>query len=173
MADANRGRRRALSPPAKWDLLLTGGTVITVDDERRVLDPGAVAIPGDRIGYVGTAAGTPGRARRTIDCTGRAIIPGLIDCHNHLFQGLARGVGEGMSLRPWLCDFMWPYAAAISPSEAIRRLGSEPSRRFAPAPPRSWTTTTRQQTWTRRSVWPVRWRRWACAAWWPGACSAT
>ena len=115
-----------MSPPATWDLLLTGGTVITVDDERRVLDPGAVAIAGERIGYVGTAAGTPGGARRTIDCAGRAIIPGLIDCHNHLFQGLARGVGEGMSLWPWLCDFMWPYSAAIRPSEAITaaRLGA-------------------------------------------------
>ena len=26
------------------DLLLTGGSVITVDDERRVLEPGAVAV---------------------------------------------------------------------------------------------------------------------------------
>jgi 5-methylthioadenosine/S-adenosylhomocysteine deaminase len=94
--------------PSKWDLLLTGGTVITVDDERRVFEPGAVAIADGQIGYVGSVAGASGRARRTIDCAGKAIIPGLIDCHSHLFQGLARGVGEGMSLWPWLCDFMWP-----------------------------------------------------------------
>lgn len=115
-----------MSPPGAWDLLLTGGTVITVDDERRVLDPGAVAIAGERIGYVGTVPGVPGGARRTVDCAGKAVIPGLVDCHNHLFQGLARGVGEGMSLWPWLCEFMWPYAAAIGPSEAITaaRLGA-------------------------------------------------
>jgi 5-methylthioadenosine/S-adenosylhomocysteine deaminase len=113
-------------PPPEWDLLLTGGTVITVDDERRVLEPGAVAIAGERIGYVGTAAGATGGARRTISCAGKAVIPGLIDCHSHLFQGLARGVGEGMSLWPWLCDFMWPYSAAIRPSEALAaaRLGA-------------------------------------------------
>lgn len=115
-----------MSPQPAWDLLLAGGTVITVDDERRVLEPGAVAIAGERIGYVGTAAGAPGEARRTIDCTAKAVIPGLIDCHTHLFQGLARGVGEGMSLWPWLCDFMWPYSAAITPSEAkaAARLGA-------------------------------------------------
>jgi 5-methylthioadenosine/S-adenosylhomocysteine deaminase len=115
-----------MNQPAAWDLLLTGGTVITVDDERRVLEPGAVAIAGERIGYVGPAAGARGEARRTVDCTGKAVIPGLIDCHNHLFQGLARGIGEGMSLWPWLCDFMWPYSAAIGPGEAIAaaRLGA-------------------------------------------------
>jgi 5-methylthioadenosine/S-adenosylhomocysteine deaminase len=101
------------------DLLLTGGSVVTVDDERRVLDPGAVAVTGDRIVAVGTPEEVAGcSAGRTIDCTGRAVIPGLIDCHNHLFQGLARGLGEGMSLWPWLTKFMWPYAAAISPREA-------------------------------------------------------
>ena len=36
------------------DLLLTNGSVITVDDERRVHEPGAVAIRGDRILAVGT-----------------------------------------------------------------------------------------------------------------------
>jgi 5-methylthioadenosine/S-adenosylhomocysteine deaminase len=46
------------------------------------------------------------------------VIPGLVDCHTHLFQGLARGLGEGMSLWPWLCEFMWPYSAAITPKEA-------------------------------------------------------
>jgi 5-methylthioadenosine/S-adenosylhomocysteine deaminase len=101
------------------DLLLTGGSVVTVDDERRIIEPGAVAITGDLI----TAVGKPSelesyRAERTIDCTDKAVLPGLIDCHNHLFQGLGRGLGEGLSLWPWLCDFMWPYSAAISSEQA-------------------------------------------------------
>jgi hypothetical protein len=29
------------------DLLITGGIVITVDDERREIDPGAIAIQGE------------------------------------------------------------------------------------------------------------------------------
>jgi 5-methylthioadenosine/S-adenosylhomocysteine deaminase len=115
---------------APWDLLLTGGTVITVDDERRVIDPGAVGIRGDRIAFVGPAAAAAaaggGDATRTIDCAGKAVIPGFVDCHTHLFQGLARGIGEGMSLWPWLCDFMWPYSAAITSDEAVAaaRLGA-------------------------------------------------
>lgn len=103
----------------RCDLLLTGGSVISSDDDRRVLEPGGVAITGDRIVAVARADELKRyEAKRSVDCRGKAIIPGLIDCHNHLFQGLARGLGEGMSLWPWLCEFMWPYSAAITPREA-------------------------------------------------------
>ena len=114
------------------DLLLTGGSVVTVDDDRTVLEPGAVAITGDRIAAVGTPTELADyRSRRTIDCSGKAVMPGLIDCHNHLFQGLGRGLGEGMSLWPWLCDFIWPYSAAITSDEAViaAKLGAIESAR--------------------------------------------
>ncbi len=102
------------------DLLLTGGVVVTVDDERRILDPGAVAITGDRIVAVEAPDDLGGyEARRRIDCSGKAVIPGLIDSHTHLFQSLGRGLGDGMSLYPWLSEFMWPYARVISTEEAF------------------------------------------------------
>ena len=92
---------------------------MTVDDDRRVLEPGAVAITGERIVAVGTVEELSGwRATRTVDCIGKAIIPGFVDCHNHLFQALVRGLGEGMSIWPWLCEFMWPYSVAIEPEDA-------------------------------------------------------
>lgn len=109
------------------DLLLTGGSVVTVDDDRRVLEPGAVAITGDRIAAVGTPEELAGyRAGRTIDCTATAVIPGFVDCHNHLFQFATRGLGEGMELWPWLADFMWPITTSITREEALAsvRLGA-------------------------------------------------
>ena len=105
------------------DLLLTGGAVVTVDDERRVIEPGAVAVSGNRIVAVGTDDDLAGyRAGRTIDCSGHAVLPGLIDTHNHLFQGLARGLGEGMPLWTWLTDFMWPFSISINLEEG--RIGA-------------------------------------------------
>jgi len=53
-----------------------------------------------------------------VDCRGKAVIPGFVDCHNHLFQYLARGLGEGLELWPWLSKFMWPFSTAIRPEEA-------------------------------------------------------
>ncbi len=101
------------------DLLLTNGSVITVDDERHVHEPGSVAIGGDRILAVGTPEDLDRyRATRVIDCTGKAVLPGFVDTHTHMFQSLGRGLGEGMPLYPWLSDFMWPYARVISRHEA-------------------------------------------------------
>ena len=101
------------------DILLTNGSVVTVDDERRVLEPGAVAVSGNRIAAVGAPEDLDHyRAARVIDCTGKAVIPGFVDAHTHMFQSLGRGLGEGMSLYPWLSEFMWPYAQAISTREA-------------------------------------------------------
>lgn len=111
----------------RCDLLLTGGSVVTIDDERRVIEPGAVAVSGNRIAAVGAAEDLARyRADRTIDCAGHAVLPGLIDTHNHLFQGLARGLGEGMPLWTWLTDFMWPFSISIDRAEgrAGARLGA-------------------------------------------------
>jgi cytosine/adenosine deaminase-related metal-dependent hydrolase len=77
--------------------LLIGGTVITVDQERRVLDPGAVAIEGDRI----VAVGPPEEVREAhpgaeeIDLRHTAILPGLIDSHGHAGHGLTKALHDG------------------------------------------------------------------------------
>ncbi|GAC1337570.1 MAG: imidazolonepropionase [Acetobacteraceae bacterium] len=48
-----------------------------------VIEDGAVACEDDgRIAYAGPAAASP--SGETIDCEGRWILPGLIDCHTHL-----------------------------------------------------------------------------------------
>ena len=104
----------------KCDLLLVGGIVITVDDERRVLDPGSVAIRGDRIKAVGSSAELADiHADRVIDCQGKLITPGFIDCHNHLFESLLRGIGEGMELYPWLAELLEPFSDRVTREEAV------------------------------------------------------
>ncbi len=50
-----------------------------------LVDDGVVACSHGRIAYAGPAAELPTReARERIDCAGRLITPGLIDCHTHL-----------------------------------------------------------------------------------------
>ena len=49
-----------------------------------VVDDGIVVSRGGRIAYAGPRAGAPETAGKTIDCGGRWITPGLIDCHTHL-----------------------------------------------------------------------------------------
>jgi imidazolonepropionase len=52
-----------------------------------IIERGAVAIKDGRIAYAGPEADMPARWRgvgQNIDCEGRWITPGLIDCHTHL-----------------------------------------------------------------------------------------
>lgn len=44
---------------------------------------GTVVIDGERIAYVGPAEGAPA-ADTVLDCTGKTIIPGIVDAHAHL-----------------------------------------------------------------------------------------
>ena len=102
------------------DLLLRDGIVITVDDERRTFDPGTVAIKDGRILEVGPARDLLGiQADQVIDCSGKLVTPGFIDCHNHLFESLMRGVGEGMELYPWLAELLEPYSDQVTREEAV------------------------------------------------------
>src|SRR5438128_9641373 len=72
--------------------MLVEGTVVTMDAERRVIRDGAVAVDSGRIVAVGKAAELRTRydAAKTLGGRRRFVIPGLIDCHNHLAQALVR-----------------------------------------------------------------------------------
>lgn len=71
---------------------LIEGTVITMDPDRRILIDGGVAVRGDRIVAVDKAESLRERyvANRTLGGPRRFVIPGLIDCHNHVAQALVR-----------------------------------------------------------------------------------
>ena len=79
------------------DIIIRNGTVIAIDPERRIIADGAVAIEGDRIVAVGPTEeivrGHP--ARETIDASGMAIMPGLVDSHAHAGHGLIKTIGGG------------------------------------------------------------------------------
>lgn len=109
----------ATGPPG-YDLVLAGGTVVTLDDDRRVIEPGTVAISGNRIAAVDASdrVETSG-AGRTIDCTGCVVLPGFIDCHSHLAQVLIRSIGEGLPVWEWLSELMFPVTDAITINEAV------------------------------------------------------
>ena len=77
------------------DLLLSGGTVVTIDPGRRIVEDGAVAVEAGRIVAVDTAEelGQRFQARETIDCRGKAVLPGLIDAHGHGGHSLIKTIG--------------------------------------------------------------------------------
>jgi cytosine/adenosine deaminase-related metal-dependent hydrolase len=82
-------------------LLIRDAAVITVDPERRVLDPGAVYVDGERIADVGPSAEVARRhpqADRVIDGRRKVVIPGFVSTHTHVGYTLFRGRAEDAGL---------------------------------------------------------------------------
>lgn len=96
------------------DLLITGGYVVTVDDEGSSFF-GDVAITGRDIVAVGPRLAFS--ATNTIDASGCAVVPGFVNAHMH--ETLDRGVFEDLSFTEWLNDFALPKDTAHIP-EHIR-----------------------------------------------------
>ena len=73
----------------RFDSIWLNARLMTLHERRDGLgtfEPGAVASLGERIAFVGPVAELPTGwdAAERIDCEGRWISPGLIDCHTHL-----------------------------------------------------------------------------------------
>lgn len=79
----------------KADTLLTGGTIVTMDATRRVIENGEIAVADGKIIAVGTAAALQEQvqADHVLDCTGHILIPGLVDVHAHAGHGLIKSMG--------------------------------------------------------------------------------
>jgi len=81
--------------------------LVTMDADRREIENGTVVIEDNKIIFVGTnhEAKTQGfKIDTVIDATGTVVLPGLINCHHHLYQTLTRSIGtaQGLSLFDWL-----------------------------------------------------------------------
>ena len=107
------------------DTLIIGGTVVTMDSEKRVIEDGAVAIRGDEIVAVGKTADLTKefRARTVINARGKAVIPGLINTHTHVPMTLFRGIADDLDLNEWLTKYIFP-AEAKNVNEQFVRVGA-------------------------------------------------
>ncbi len=61
----------------------TNATIITVNPNDEVINKGTVLVEGNKIKAVGPNVAVP-QGARVVDCTGKTIMPGMIDVHAHL-----------------------------------------------------------------------------------------
>src|SRR3982074_3548469 len=82
------------------DLIIRGGTIVTMDGTRRVIDNGGVAIKGGRIVAVDNTAAIDRQfaAREIVNAAGKVVIPGLINGHTHVPMTLFRGLADDLDL---------------------------------------------------------------------------
>ena len=96
------------------DLALVGGKILTQDERNSTATD--VLITDGRIAEVGRGLRVRGSGVKVIDLKGRTVIPGIIDCHNHIVL---------MGLRP---GYHTPLENAASIAEALATLKARAAR---------------------------------------------
>src|SRR5580692_2156842 len=101
-----------LSQPKKEraDLIVSGGTVVTMDGARAVYDDGAVVVKDDTIVAVGPRNELEAKylVSQTIDAKGALVLPGIINGHTHVPMTLFRGLHDDVTLNDWLYKYIFP-----------------------------------------------------------------
>ena len=110
------------------DLIVSGGTVVTMDASGRVILNGAVAVSGGSIIAVGARADIDKayKAKARIDRPDAIVLPGLINAHTHAPMSLLRGLADDVNLGDWLRNYIFPAEARNVNPEFVRwgaRLG--------------------------------------------------
>ncbi|HPT65425.1 MAG TPA: amidohydrolase family protein, partial [Acetomicrobium sp.] len=78
-------------------LILKGGTIVTLGEDCRVIEDGAMVIDGDTIAAVGKSGDIlakygNGEGVTVKDLGGRLVMPGLLNAHMHFYSSFARGM---------------------------------------------------------------------------------
>ncbi len=91
------------------DRILTDAIVLTMDDQRRAFESGFVWMRGKRIHRVGAMSelGDVPDTAESYSAGGCLIMPGLVNCHTHLSNGIVRGIFDEMPLEVWFSKGMW------------------------------------------------------------------
>lgn len=98
------------------DILLRSGEKFTVAENS------FLAVDDDTISYIGSQR-PYGDFDETKNMSGKLLMPGLINCHNHSPMVLLRGVGSDLPLQQWLFDTVFPIEDRLTAEEI--KSGSE------------------------------------------------
>jgi cytosine/adenosine deaminase-related metal-dependent hydrolase len=94
-----------MTAEVRADLLVTGAELVaTVDDARREIPGGWVAVTDGLVSGLGGPGDPQPAAAATIDASGCLVTPGLVNTHHHLYQNLTRAFAPALTggLFDWL-----------------------------------------------------------------------
>jgi 5-methylthioadenosine/S-adenosylhomocysteine deaminase len=110
------------APKDNADLIVTGGTVVTMDGARAIFEDGDVVVKGDTIIAIGPRVAIEGKyaASQTINAKGKLVLPGFINGHTHVPMTLFRGLHDDVTLNDWLYKYIFPAEAKNVNQEFVR-----------------------------------------------------
>lgn len=98
----------------KGTILIENANLVTMNEKREVLEHTSIAIQGDRIAAIGETGVLNGKypGAQIISGKGKAVLPGLINCHTHISMSLQKGVT--LAVHDGLYKVMWPVEKALT-----------------------------------------------------------
>ena len=103
----------------QFNIIITNGTILTMDGKNRVLENGIICIKGDTITRIISRedmdSQTVFKAEKTIDALGGLVLPGLVNGHTHAAMSLFRGLADDLPLMEWLNDYIFPAEKGLDP----------------------------------------------------------
>ncbi len=100
--------------------VIRGGMVLSVDPEIGNLLSGDVLIENDTIVAVGTSLDA-GEGTEVIDGSGMIVMPGFVDTHRHIWEGVLRNIGADVPLEgrtSYISFVLHKLAPAFRPEDA-------------------------------------------------------
>jgi 5-methylthioadenosine/S-adenosylhomocysteine deaminase len=103
------------------DILLRGGTVVTMNGKYDVYEDGAIAIRDDSIVAVGPTEKITRayRAAEEVDCADTVVMPGFVNAHTHIPMTLMRGLNDDLRLDVWL-GYLMPVEREFVTPEFVK-----------------------------------------------------
>jgi 5-methylthioadenosine/S-adenosylhomocysteine deaminase len=98
----------------EMDILIRGGTVLTMSGDSGIVHGAVVGIKGEKIAFVEKDEEPPSRryqARDVMEARGCLILPGLVNTHTHLPMVAFRGMADDLPLMEWLSRHIFPAEA--------------------------------------------------------------
>ena len=114
--------RRTVESENKSDLIIEGGTLLTMVDGEEPMHDARVIISGDSIEQVSARHDSPlPEAHEIINAEGAIILPGLINAHGHSPMTMFRGMADDLPLKKWLFDHIFPAEAKYLNPDTVYR----------------------------------------------------
>lgn len=82
--------------------------VVTMNQQMEILQNCDVLVENDRIISVGDIKPEDAENAKIIDCTGKLLMPGLINGHTHVPMALLRNYADDIELQTWLFEHIFP-----------------------------------------------------------------
>jgi len=111
LAGNTDGRFNMDGPNKELDILITGGTLLTMEAPADIVEAPVIGIRDGKILFVEKGhlpSEYSPKAREVIDASGCIVLPGLVNTHTHLPMVLFRGLADDLPLMTWLNDHIFP-----------------------------------------------------------------